>query len=572
MSENELSANEGIKQSSGFLRGTIGESLADGQTFFASESDQQLLKFHGLYQQDDRDLRAERKKAGQEKAYSFLIRIRVPGGIVSSSQWLEIDRLAGSYANGTIKLTTRQAFQFHGVIKSNLKQTVAEINKIGMDTFAACGDVNRNVMCGALPSNAAVHLEILGLAREISAHLTPQSKAYHEIWLDGEKIVDGGEEEPVYGKTYLPRKFKIAIAAPPANDVDAFANDLAFLAIIENGIVAGYNVAVGGGMGMSHGNEKTYPVLAREIGFCTAGQVVDIAEKTVLVQRDYGDRTERKHARLKYTIEDRGLDWFSSELERRLGYRLQPARKISFAGNGDRFGWNQDDAGLWHFCFFVQGGRLADSEKTSSRSAMRDIAKKHGGGFRLTPNGNLIIANVSSEKRGEIETVLRVHQISADGGGSALRLHSMSCVALPTCGLALAEAERYLPEFIGELEQTIAEHGLEKEAITVRMTGCPNGCARPFLAEIGIVGKAPNRYNVYLGGGFSGQRLSKLYRESVPSSELKPLLAPLIARYAKERTEGERFGDFCIRNGVVAATERGADFHSNIAQEAKAKR
>lgn len=568
MNDKPLSANESIKAGSNYLRGTLSEGLADEKSFFPIESDQQLLKFHGLYQQDNRDMRTELKKEGREKAYSFLMRIRVPGGLVSSAQWMEIDRLADRYANATIKLTTRQTFQFHGVSKFYLKKTVAEINQIGMDSFAACGDVNRNVMCSALPYHVAVHSEINRLAREISAHLTPQTKAYHEIWLDGEKV-SGEDEEPIYGKTYLPRKFKIAIAVPPTNDVDAFANDLAFLAVVEEGKVIGFNVAVGGGMSLSHGNEKTYPMLAQTIGFCTPEQVVDLAEKVVLVQRDYGDRTDRKHARLKYTIQDRGIVWFAAELERYLGYSLQPAREVVFTKNGDPFGWTQDDTGNWHLCLFVEGGRLTKLDSLPLRACLREVARFHKGGFRLTPNGNVIIANITPENRIDIERFVSCYEMPSALYARGLQSHSMACVALPTCGLALAEAERYLPSLVKELEYIVSANGLEKEAITLRMTGCPNGCARPFLAEIGIVGKSPERYNIYLGGGFSGQRLSKLYRESVPASEIKSLLAPIIVHYAKERLEGERFGDFCIRANYVAATGQGTDFHSNIKPEAR---
>ena len=565
MSDPKPSANETLKAASNYLRGTIAEGLADTSTGAMPDADQQLLKFHGTYQQDDRDLRSERRKQGLEKAYSFMVRIRVPGGVATPAQWLEVDRLATSLANGTIKLTTRQAFQFHGVIKGNLKETIARINRTAMDTIAACGDVNRNVMCNPNPHLSTVHADVLRLSQAISDHLTPKTRAYHEIWLDGEKLETTEEDhEPIYGKTYLPRKFKIAIAVPPSNDVDVFANDLAFIAIIEDGKLAGFNVAVGGGMGMSHGIATSFPRIADVIGFCPVDRVVDVAEKVVLVQRDYGDRTDRKHARLKYTIQDRGLEWFISELHRYLGYDLEPAREFRFDDNGDRYGWVEDASGNWHYNLFVQGGRVLDTPSYPLLTGLREIAKIHTGDFRLTANQNLIIAGISPEKRPEIEALLDRYGISDSHRQSGLRLGSLACVALPTCGLSLAEAERYLPDLLTELEEVLENHGLRHDAITIRMTGCPNGCARPFLAEIGLVGRAPGRYNVYLGGGFAGQRLSKLYRESARSEELRPLLEPLIAQYARERHDGERFGDFCIRAGHVAATVQGPDFHLNL--------
>ncbi len=567
--EKKLAANEYIKIRSNYLRGTIEEGLADLSTGSMCEDDQQLLKFHGTYQQDDRDIRAGRRKHKLEKAYSFMIRIRVPGGVATPQQWLETDRLATQFANGTIKLTTRQAFQFHGIIKTNLKRTIKEINQTAMDTIAACGDVNRNVMCNPNPYLSGIHAQALKAAEEISAHLTPQTRAYHEIWLDGEKIESSEEEiEPIYGKTYLPRKFKITIAVPPSNDVDIYANCLSFIAIVEAGKLVGYNVAVGGGMGSTHGNEATYPRIADVIGFCTPEQVVDVAEKVVLVQRDFGDRTDRKHSRFKYTVDDHGPVWILAKINEYLGYDLGPVRDFKFEDNGDRYGWTEDANGNSHLTLYISGGRVLDTPSYPMRTGLREIAKIHDGDFRLTANQNLIIANVSQAKRLEIEALLEKHGIQDSHLKSALRLNSMSCVALPTCGLALAEAERYLPELVTELEESLEENGLRHDAITIRMTGCPNGCSRPFIAEIGFVGRGPDRYNVYLGGGFAGQRLSKLYREDVAAEEIKPLLAPIFRHYAKARIDGERFGDFCIRTGYVNATIQGPDFHKNLKPEA----
>ena len=569
MTEQKLAANETIKIRSNYLRGTIKEGLADLSTGAMSEDDQQLLKFHGTYQQDDRDLRPNRRKHKLDKAYSFMIRIRVPGGVATPQQWLETDRLATQFANSTIKLTTRQAFQFHGIIKSNLKRTIAEINQAAMDTIAACGDVNRNVMCNPNPYLSGVHAEVLKVSQQISDHLTPATRAYHEIWLDGEKVESSEEDfEPIYGKTYLPRKFKITVAVPPSNDVDIYANCLSFIAIVEGGKLVGFNVAVGGGMGMTHGAEDTYPRLADVIGFCTVDQVTDVAEKVVLVQRDFGCRTERKHARMKYTVDDHGADWILAKLNEYLGYDLEPVREFKFEDNGDRYGWVEGVNGKWNLTLFIQGGRVLDTPSYPMRTGLREIAKIHDGDFRLTANQNLMIANISAAKRPEIEKLLEQYGIKDSHLESALRLNSLACVALPTCALSLAESERYLPSLLTELEEVIEESGLRHDAITIRMTGCPNGCARPYISEIGFVGRSPGCYNVYLGGGFAGQRLSKMYRENFPGTEIKELLAPIIRRYAKERDAGERFGDFCIRAGYVAATEQGKDFHKNVKEEA----
>jgi sulfite reductase (NADPH) hemoprotein beta-component len=563
--ERKLAHNEYLKIESNYLRGTLAEGLADVSTGGLTEDEQQLLKFHGCYLQDDRDLRAGRRKHKLEKAFSFLIRVRVPGGVATPAQWIQMDKLATDYANGTIKLTTRQAFQLHGVIKTQLKKTIQEINAAALDTIAACGDVNRNVMCNPNPYLSEAHTEVLRISQAISDHLTPATGAYHEIWLDGEKVESTEEEvEPIYGKTYLPRKFKIAVAVPPSNDVDIHANDLSFVAIVEQGKVVGYNVAVGGGMGMTHGAEDTYPRLADIIGFCRPEQVVEVAEKVVLVQRDFGDRTNRKHARLKYTIDDRSPEWFLGKVNEYLGYDLEAARPFHFEDNGDRFGWVEDHEGNFHLNLFIEGGRV----RGKAREGLRRIAEVHEGDFRLTGNQNLIIARVSPAKRPEIEALLEEFALLDSHQRSALRLNSIACVALPTCGLALAEAERALPGVITDLENVIEDAGLRHDAITIRMTGCPNGCGRPFLAEIAFVGRAPGKYNLYLGGGHAGDRLNKLYREAVTREEAIALLEPIIRDYAVSRQEGERFGDFVIRAGYVAATVNGLDFHANLKAEA----
>ena len=561
----KLAPNEGIKTKSRFLRGTITEGLNRIITGALAEDDTQLTKFHGTYQQDDRDLRPERRKKKMEQAYSFMIRVRVPGGVCSPEQWLAMDQIATDYGGNTLRLTTRQAFQFHGIIKSNLKRSMQAINAALLDTIAACGDVNRNVMCNPNPHQSKAHAAALDLARDISDHLTPRTAAYHEIWLDGEKVEDSkAEEEPIYGATYLPRKFKTAVAVPPENDVDVYAQDLSFIAITgRTGEVVGYNVTVGGGMGMTHGEPETYPRTADLLGFCTPEQAVDVAEKVVIVQRDFGDRTNRKHARLKYTVEDMGLDAFRDEVEKRLGYDLDPPRPFVFEHTGDRYGWVKDHVGKWHYTLFIQNGRVSDLGEQQFLTGLREIAKVHKGDFRLTANQNLIIASVGARQKKAIQSLLDVHGLTAPVSG--LRRNAMACVALPTCGLALAESERYLPDLVTALDAVLEKNGLADDDIVIRMTGCPNGCARPFLAEIGLVGRAPGTYNLYLGAAFDGSRLNKLYRQDVDHDAIISLLTPLIEAYATERGKGERFGDFVIRKGVIAASGNGAAFHADVA-------
>ncbi len=567
--EQKLSANEYLKIDSNYLRGTLAEELADSSTGGISEGSAQMVKFHGCYVQDDRDLRANRRKHKLEKAYSFLMRVRLPGGVVTPKQWIHMDWLSENFANNTLKLTTRQAFQLHGVIKSQLKRTVQEMDKVALDCIAACGDVNRNVMSNPNPHLSKSHAEMVQQAKDISEHLLPQGGAYHEIFLDQEKVISSEEViEPIYGKTYLPRKFKIAIVIPPSNDCDIHANDLSFIAIQDDDKIIGYNVAVGGGMGMTHGVENTFPRLADIIGFCTPEQVVDVAEKVILVQRYFGNRCDRKQSRLKYTIESRSAEWFTKTLNEYLGYELQEVRPFEFTTNGDNFGWHEDETGKWHLNLFIEGGRVVDSSAFPVKTGLREIAKVLKGEFRLTANQNLVISDISADQKPEIEAILEKHNILKSHERSALRLFSIACVSLPTCGLALAEAERYLPEVVTELEEVIEECGLRHDAITIRMTGCPNGCGRPFLAEIAFVGRGPGRYNLYLGGGHAGQRLNKLYRQDILGKDAKEILKPIIEDYVKNREDGERFGDFVIRAGYVAATVNGPDFHKNIKPEA----
>lgn len=568
----ELSRNERIKEASDFLRGTLAEGLREEITGSITEDDQQLVKFHGMYMQDDRDLRPERTRKKMEKAFSFMLRLRISGGVVSSEQWLALDRIARQYANGSIRLTTRQTVQFHGVIKSNLKATMREIDRVLLNTVAACGDVNRNVMCNPNPHQSRAHAGAIALARAISDHLMPRTPAYREIWLDGERIAGGEGEvvEPIYGKTYLPRKFKAVVAVPPSNDVDIFAHDLGYIAILDpQGNIEGWNVTVGGGMGMTHGEPDTYPRTADVMGFCSSADATAVAEAVVTVQRDWGDRKNRKHARLKYTIEDRGLDAFRAEVEKRAGVTLGAPRPFKFTSTGDRYGWTEGEDGRAHLTLYVSNGRIADRGKGAMQlTALRQIAGMGIGDFRITANQNLILANVPLERQAEITQLAKDNGLLAPWSG--LRRNAMACVGLPTCGLAVAESERYLPDLMDALDGSLSAHGLSADDIVIRITGCPNGCARPYLAEIGLVGKGPGRYNLYLGAAFDGSRLSKLYAEDLTHDAIVAALDPVFAAYAAERQIGERFGDFTIRAGFIAATSNGRDFHANTGAARKA--
>ncbi|MEM9531030.1 MAG: NADPH-dependent assimilatory sulfite reductase hemoprotein subunit [Pseudomonadota bacterium] len=562
--ERKLSDVERIKTASRNLRGTLEESLTDDVTGAIAEDDTQLSKFHGIYQQDDRDIRAERRRQKLEPAYSFMIRARVPGGLCTPAQWLAMDRLARTHANGTLRLTTRQAFQFHGVIKSRLKATVAGINEALLDTLAACGDVNRNVMASPIAAQATAQREVARWADVLSEHLTPQTGAYHEIWLDGARLeTDAAEAEPIYGATYLPRKFKMALVIPPINDVDIYTQDLGLIAIIEDGQLVGFNVSVGGGMGMAHGVRETYPMLGQLLGFITPDQAVAVSEAVVTTQRDFGDRSNRKHARLKYTIDDRGIDWFRAEVARRAGVTFAPPRSVTFTQRGDARGWLEDDEGHWHYGLFVENGRIGDTEHQQLLSGLRAVAEVHRGEFRLTGNQNVWIAGVAADQRPVIDDILKAHGIGT--GVSGLRLNSMACVGFPTCGLAMAESERYLPELIDAIDEIMIRHGLDDEPIVLRMTGCPNGCARPYAAEIGLVGKSDNHYALFLGGDFEGQRLNRLYRASVAEAELLEILDQLLRQFASGRMGDERFGDFLVRSGVVAPVLHGSEIHEEAA-------
>ncbi|MEC1667264.1 assimilatory sulfite reductase (NADPH) hemoprotein subunit [Bacillus mojavensis] len=555
---------ERIKEKSDYLRGTLKEVMLDRISAGIPDDDNRLMKHHGSYLQDDRDLRNERQKQKLEPAYQFMLRVRMPGGVSTPEQWLVMDDLSQKYGNGTLKLTTRETFQMHGILKWNMKKTIQTIHSALLDTIAACGDVNRNVMCTSNPYQSEIHSEVYEWSKTLSDDLLPRTRAYHEIWLDEERVAgtpDAEEIEPMYGPLYLPRKFKIGIAVPPSNDIDVFSQDLGFIAIVEDGKLIGFNVAIGGGMGMTHGDKATYPQLAKVIGFCRPEQMYDVAEKTITIQRDYGNRSVRKNARFKYTVDRLGLETVKEELENRLGWSLEEAKPYHFDHNGDRYGWVEGIEDKWHFTLFVEGGRVTDYEDYKLMTGLREIAKVHTGDFRLTANQNLIIGNVSSEKKDEINALIDQYGLTDGKHHSALRRSSMACVALPTCGLAMAEAERYLPSLLDKVEEIIDENGLRDEEITIRMTGCPNGCARHALGEIGFIGKAPGKYNMYLGAAFNGSRLSKMYRENIGEEDILSELRVLLSRYAKEREEGEHFGDFVIRAGIIKATTDGTNFH-----------
>jgi sulfite reductase (NADPH) hemoprotein beta-component len=555
-----LSANERIKENSHLLRGTIAEGLTIPETGAIADDDQQLTKFHGIYLQDDRDLRAERGRQRMEKAFIFMARMRVPSGVVTPIQYLAADKMARERGNGTLRLTTRQTIQFHGILKSNLRPLIQGLHTEMLDTIAACGDVNRNVCASVDPWRRAGHAAVTRLADDIATHLLPKSRAWHEIWIGEERVAGGVEEaEPIYGRTYMPRKFKIGIALPPHNDVDVFAQDLSFVAIEKRGKIIGYEVIIGGGMGMTHGEPETYPRAGDVIGFCKPEQAVDVAEKVVTMQRDHGDRSNRKQARLKYTIDRMGLTTFVAGLNERLAVKLEKAKGFTFTSTGDRLGWAEDETGLHHVTLFVESGRIGGRPG----DGLREIASLNIGRFIITANQNLVIADIPATDKSKIADLLKEYELDGQPGG--LRRNAIACVALPTCGLALAESERYLPALITRLETELETVGLAENEITIRMTGCPNGCARPYMSEIGLVGRSPGLYNLYLGGGHDGSRLSKLHARDVNGDGIVTALKPIFAAYATDRKKNESFGDFVIRAGIVARTLAGLDFHENLA-------
>jgi len=554
--QDNLSEDEHIKDKSDFLRGTIKESLQNRLTGALDTDDVKLIKYHGSYQQYDRDLESERKQKKLEPLYQFMVRVRAAGGLTTPKQWLALDKLSDEYGNGTLKLTSRQSFQFHGILKRGLKPTIQAVNEVLLSTLATCGDVNRNVMCNSNPYQSLIHKEVYGLAGEISNYFLPKTTAYHEIWLNKEKVAGTPDFEPLYHHTYLPRKFKIALAIPPNNEIDVFANDLGFIAIEENNKIKGFNICVGGGLGSTFGNETTYPRLANVIGFTPKEKVIEVAETVIAIQRDYGNRSDRKLSRLKHTIDDRGLEWFVNELNTRLGWKVASPRSYQFISNGDKYGWLKGINNKWFYTLFVEHGRVKNEEGYSLKKALSEIAYIHKGDFRLTGNQNLIIGNVLEKDKKNIEDILKKNGIKDHSKLTGLRKSSMACVALGTCGLAFAESERYLPSLIDKLDVIIRKNGLEENEINIRMTGCPNNCARSSLGEIGLVGRAIGRYNLYLGASHNGDRLNSLYKEMLSEKDILAELEPIIMAYAQERDMEESFGDFVIRKEIVEKAMR----------------
>jgi sulfite reductase (NADPH) hemoprotein beta-component len=539
----KLTHNEEIKAAIPTLAGTIAATLNDASADHFSEDDNQFLKFHGSYQQDDRDLRKTGKK------YIMMIRGRIPGGVMTAKQWITFDDLATKYGNNTLRITTRQSIQFHGVVKSGLRPLVAKINESLLSTLAACGDVNRNVMAAPTPAYTKAREQVVADAHKVAMALAPTTKAYHSIWIDGVQLDNEAAEnknfvDPLYGKTYLPRKFKIGFVIPPVNDMDIFTNCLGFIAIVENDQLVGYNLAVGGGMGRSHGNVQTFPRLADVIGFFTPDKLVDVAKAVLTIHRDFGNRTDRKRARLKYVVEERGVKFMQDEVNKRAGITLAPAKPCKFTTTADLLGWHKATDGKWFLGMFVETGRVKNAQKI----ALRDVAEKFPNiEFRLSANQNVILANANHDEKVAITALLATHGVKTENQARVLHAAAMACPSLPTCGLGLAESERMLPGMIDRIEKLCDEVGLGGEEIIIRSTGCPNGCARPYMAELAFVGKAPGRYQVWLGGNSSGTRLNRVWKDVIKEGEIETELRPVLVRFVKERNSGERFGDWCDR-------------------------
>jgi sulfite reductase (NADPH) hemoprotein beta-component len=558
--EGKLADNERIKGQSRHLRGTIAEDLKDDLTGGFTADNFQLIRFHGMYQQDDRDIRAERAKQKLEPLHNVMLRARLPGGIILPSQWLAIDKFALEHTMyGSIRLTTRQTFQFHGVLKPNIKLMHQTLNKVGIDSIATAGDVNRNVLCTSNPVESELHKETYDWASKISEHLLPKTRAYAEIWLDGEKL-ETTDQEPILGDNYLPRKFKTTVVVPPLNDVDIHANDLNFVAIAENGKLVGFNVLVGGGLAMTHGDKSTFPRKADEFGFISVNDTLAIAEAVVTTQRDWGNRVNRKNAKTKYTLERVGVDNFKAEVERRSGVTFAAIKPYEFTERGDRFGWVEGIDGKYHLTVFIENGRILDYPGKTLKTGCAEIAKIHQGDFRITANQNLVIAGVPAEQKEAIEALAREHGLMPDV--SKQRLDSMACVSLPTCPLAMAEAERYLPDAVTQIEGILAKHNVANDSVIFRVTGCPNGCGRAMLAEVGLVGKGPGKYNFHIGGNREGTRIPRMYKENISEQEILAELDVLVGQWAKERNDGEAFGDYVIRAGIIAPViDSAKDFH-----------
>ncbi|MFL5808022.1 MAG: NADPH-dependent assimilatory sulfite reductase hemoprotein subunit [Flavisolibacter sp.] len=538
---------EKIKKESNGLRGTIQEGLKNEITGAINENDQNLVKFHGMYQQDDRDRREERAEKKLERLYSFMIRLRLPGGFLTPQQWITTHHIAGTHATGVIKITTRQTLQLHGLLKSRVRPTIQAFSQVHLDSIATCGDINRNVSCSSNPKQSAVHEAVFAYADRISEMLMPKTRAYYEIWLDEEKILDKkDEEDPLYEDRYLPRKFKIGIAIPPNNDVDVFTNDIGLIAIIENNELKGFNIAIGGGLSSTHGNPDHYPRLGTVIGFTDSEEkTMKVIYEILTVQRDFGNRSDRKKARLKYTVDQYGVQFFKEQVEKRVGFQLDAEKPFAFNRRSDYYGWEQNHEGLWYYTLFVENGRVTDENGLNLKTALFEIASTRKANFRFTSNQNVIISDVKDADKEVIDGLLQKFELKKHNeGASAVRKNSMACVALNTCPLALAEGQRYLPSLISKIEPILLKYELENEEIIIRMTGCPNGCARSSNAEIGFIGTAPGRYNMYIGGDHLGLRLNKIYKEHLDEEGILGELDFLFGLFKKQRGNGQSFGDF----------------------------
>ncbi|MCA9139447.1 MAG: NADPH-dependent assimilatory sulfite reductase hemoprotein subunit [Planctomycetales bacterium] len=563
----KLSPVEKIKEESHFLKGTIDTEMAADTDHFGS-ADIQLLKFHGTYQQDDRDKRAELKKAGGDKAYAMMVRCRIPGGRITSDQMLAQLDLCDELGDSTMKITTRQTIQLHGVLKKDLRATINRINEIELSTLAACGDVNRNIMCCPAKRADSVHQEMLKLTDELTHALAPQTPAYHELWITdpdtGESSLEGGGPvvEPLYGPTYLPRKFKMGIALPDDNCIDIYTQDLGFLAIVRDGTIIGYNVLVGGGMGTTPALKKTYPALAKRMAFCTPDQAVEVSKAIIKVQRDNGNREDRKIARMKYLVDSWGIEKFRRAVEEYFGQPLEDCKEDDVTGFDDHMGWQEQGDGLWSYGLNIENGRLYDNEHRQLKAMMREVCRTFGTEMRMTGHQSIIFTDIQSEEKDKLIDILNKHNVRTSEDTSTVRRWSMACVALPTCGLAITESERRLPSLMDDLEQPLAKLGLDKERFTIRMTGCPNGCARPYNADLALVGKARDKYTLYAGGGWLGNRLAYIYKDLVHSDDLVHEIIGIAAAFKANRNDGESLGDFCDRIGkddlivLVDAIER----------------
>ncbi|OUS23347.1 sulfite reductase subunit beta [Thalassotalea sp. 42_200_T64] len=559
-----LAVNERIKGESKHLRGTIAADLNDDITGGFTSDNFQLIRFHGMYQQDDRDFRAERTKQKLEPLHNVMLRARMPGGVITPTQWLAIDKFADEHTSyGSIRLTTRQTFQFHGVLKPNIKLMHQTLNSIGIDSIATAGDVNRNVLCTSNPVESVLHQQAYEWATKISEHLLPKTRAYAEVWLDGEKVEEtaGQEVEPILGSTYLPRKFKTTVVIPPDNDIDVHANDLNFVAISDGENLVGFNVLVGGGLAMTFGDDSTYPRRADDFGFIELKDTLAFAEAVVTTQRDWGNRINRKNAKTKYTLDRVGIETFKTEVENRTGVKFADSRPYEFTNRGDKIGWVEGIDGKHHLTLFIENGRIKDNADASLKSGVKAIAEIHQGDFRMTANQNLIVASVAADQKAIIEQIAIEHGL-IDASQSQQRQNSMACVAFPTCPLAMAEAERFLPEYVTQIEGLLAKHNISDEHIIFRVTGCPNGCGRALLAEIGLVGRGPDKYNMYLGGNIAGTRVPKLYQDNISSAQVLTHMDELIGLWVANRNDNECFGDFVIRHGIVSEVKVSSrDFH-----------